>query len=182
MHGCTTQLPHARSHPGPTWHGLQPGRPGEPRQCVRCDLRIASCSCWSAAGERQFYYRFSNGVACLQNYEGVKGPIRKAVTEVSREAYEQFLRGDTKAIPAWMQISDSDGPKAREKKARALKAFKKKLRCGGLHRQRRPCRFSIGTQSCCVGVSWFVWNVTAGGRCWVTQLRWKYGQGCNRVA
>lgn len=70
----------------------------------------------------------------MQNYEGVKGPIRKAVTEVSREAYEQFLRGDTKAIPAWMQISDADGPKAREKKARALKAFKKKLRCASLCR------------------------------------------------
>lgn len=65
----------------------------------------------------------------LQNYEGVKGPIRKAVTEVSREAYEQFLRGDAKAIPAWMQIQDTDGPKAREKKSRALKAFKKRLRC-----------------------------------------------------
>eukprot|EP00892_Ulva_mutabilis_P009372 jgi/Ulvmu1/6807/UM031_0010.1 len=64
----------------------------------------------------------------FKNYEGVKGPIRKAVTEVSREAYEQFLRGDTKAIPAWMQIKDTDGPKAREKKTRAIKAFKKRLR------------------------------------------------------
>lgn len=97
----------------------------------------------------------------LQNYEGVKGPIRKAVTEVSREAYEQFLRGDTKAIPAWMQILDTDGPKAREKKARAIKAFKKKLRCLALMHQ--------------LSQRWW-WCDTRSSRTYVNQIRqWHVG-------
>jgi hypothetical protein len=48
---------------------------------------------------------------------------------VSREAYERYIRGDTTAIPHWMQIREGDSEKQREKKVRAIKAFKKKMRC-----------------------------------------------------
>jgi hypothetical protein len=65
----------------------------------------------------------------MQNYSGVKAPVRKKVEEVSREAYERYIKGDTTAIPHWMQIRAGDSEKQREKKVRAIKAFKKKMRC-----------------------------------------------------
>lgn len=63
-----------------------------------------------------------------QNYSGVKAPVRKKVAEVSTEAYARYVKGDTTAIPHWMQIRDGDSEKQREKKMRAMKAFKKKMR------------------------------------------------------
>jgi hypothetical protein len=68
----------------------------------------------------------------VQNYHGVTGPVRRKVSEVSSEAYARFLKGDSTAIPHWMQIRDGDTEKQREKKLRALKAFKKKMRCACL--------------------------------------------------
>lgn len=81
----------------------------------------------------------------MQSYKGVKGPVRKAVEAVSRDAYERYLKGDTTAVPKWMQITDADNPKQREKKLRALKAFKKKLRCAC------PAHAASSAAGCCFG-------------------------------
>lgn len=64
----------------------------------------------------------------MQNYSGVQAPVRKKVEEVSTEAYARYLKGDTTAIPHWMQIREGDSEKQREKKVRTIKAFKKKMR------------------------------------------------------
>ena len=64
----------------------------------------------------------------MQNYSGVKAPVRKKVAEVTTEAYSRYIKGDTTAIPHWMQIREGDSEKQREKKAKAIKAFKKKMR------------------------------------------------------
>ena len=60
---------------------------------------------------------------------GVNAPTRKAVSAVSADAYERYLKGETSAVPSWMQIKESDSEKAKEKKRRALKSLKKKKRC-----------------------------------------------------
>lgn len=65
----------------------------------------------------------------LQDYSGVKAPVRKKVNEVSSEAFARYMKGDKTAIPHWMQIREGDTEKQREKKVRAIKAFKKKMRC-----------------------------------------------------
>ena len=65
----------------------------------------------------------------LQNYRGVSAPTRKAVGEVSKDAYERYLKGETTAVPKWMQIQEGDSEKVKEKKQKALKALKKKRRC-----------------------------------------------------
>ena len=65
----------------------------------------------------------------LQSYKGVNAPTRKAVSEVSQDAYARYLKGEAAAVPAWMQIKEGDSEKQREKKQRALKALKKRLRC-----------------------------------------------------
>lgn len=65
----------------------------------------------------------------MQNYSGVTAPVRKKVGEVTSEGYARYLKGDTTAIPHWMQIREGDSEKQREKKVRAIKAFKKKMRC-----------------------------------------------------
>lgn len=54
--------------------------------------------------------------------------MRKKVAEVTTEAYSRYIKGDTTAIPHWMQIREGDSDKQREKKAKAIKAFKKKMR------------------------------------------------------
>jgi hypothetical protein len=81
----------------------------------------------------------------VQNYKGVKAPVRKAVAVVSKDAYERFLKGDLTAVPHWMQVRDGDSEKQREKKLRTIKAFKKKLRCA--------LRMEFGT--------WFPFDVCA---------------------
>ena len=65
----------------------------------------------------------------MQGYKGVRGPVRKAVGPISADAYERFVRGDATAIPLWMRPAEGDSAKTKEKKQKALKAFKKKLRC-----------------------------------------------------
>lgn len=69
----------------------------------------------------------------MQNYSGVKAPVRKKVAEVTTEAYSRYMKGGTATIPHWMQIREGDSEKQREKKSKAIKAFKKKMRCGPLH-------------------------------------------------
>ena len=54
------------------------------------------------------------------------------MSQVNHDAYERYLRGETEAIPKWMEIRDTDDEAARAKKRAALKALKKKRRCAVL--------------------------------------------------
>jgi hypothetical protein len=65
----------------------------------------------------------------MQDYKGVNAPTRKAVEEVSQDAYARYLKGETIVIPTWMRIKDTDSEKQKEKKQRALKSLKKRIRC-----------------------------------------------------
>lgn len=67
-------------------------------------------------------------MSVVQDYKGVNAPTRKAVEEVSRDAYSRYLKGETIVIPNWMRIQDTDTEKQREKKQRALKSLKKRIR------------------------------------------------------
>lgn len=58
----------------------------------------------------------------------MNAPTRKAVSEVSKDAYARYLKGEAAAVPAWMQVKEGDSDKQREKKQRALKALKKRMR------------------------------------------------------
>lgn len=51
----------------------------------------------------------------------MSAPNRKAVTETAVVTNE---------VPAWMRAKEGDSEKVKDKKRRALKAYKKKLKCG----------------------------------------------------
>lgn len=63
------------------------------------------------------------------SYRGATGSVRKAIGQVSKEAVERFAKGeDVTVMPKWMEINETDSEKAKEKKKRAIKAWKKKAK------------------------------------------------------